>query len=89
MGLDLWFRDDVTRILASAAESGRATTEALALSVPDGAATYQRGYTDALRVVSLAFGLSVPQNHQVRAGEWISARPVVEAGYRVGEVMPD
>ena len=85
----IWFREDAARILASAAEGGRATSEALALSGPDGAGAYRRGHTDALRAVALAFGVPVPQNGQVRAGEWISARPVVEAGYRVGEVMPD
>ena len=79
MGLDLWFRDDVARILAALART--------AARAPAG--EYQHGYIDALGDVAASFGIAAPENHQVRAADWISARPVVEAGYRVGEVLPD
>jgi hypothetical protein len=57
MGLDLWFREDVTRILASAHEAMRAST--VAMSAPRSALTdaYQQGFVDALRAVGVAFGV--------------------------------
>jgi hypothetical protein len=58
MGLDLWFREDVMRILASTYETMRAS---LSVAVPEGAGrtdAYERGFTDALRTVALAFGLA-------------------------------
>lgn len=48
MGLDLWFRDDVRRMIASKAQ----TAGRLA------AGEYQRGYLDALSDLAVAFGLS-------------------------------
>ncbi len=48
MGLDLWFRDDVRRMIASKAQ----TAGRLA------AGEYQRGYLDALDDLAVGFGLS-------------------------------
>lgn len=56
MGLDLWFRDDVARILDAVAESTGATAAALG-GDPELAAVYQQGVADALRAVALGFGL--------------------------------
>jgi hypothetical protein len=58
MGLDLWFREDVMRILASTYEMMRAS---LSVAAPEGmgrSAAYEQGFTDALRTVVLAFGLA-------------------------------
>lgn len=63
MGLDLWFRDDVARIIASAWESYQATAssvpvETMTESEQARAYAYGRGWADALRAMSVAFGLS-------------------------------
>ena len=76
-GLKVWFRDEIANILAGLARAARYSGE------------YRQGYVDALGDVAASFGIVAPENHQVPAGEWIAARPVVEVGYRVGEVMPD
>jgi hypothetical protein len=58
MGLDLWFREDVLRILVSAHE----TMQAALRASPGGgeeADAYEQGFVDALRVLALAFGLNL------------------------------
>jgi hypothetical protein len=50
MGLDLWFREDVGRILAGLAQQ--------ATRRDDG--EYRCGYMDALCDVAVSFGLTVP-----------------------------
>jgi hypothetical protein len=60
MALDLWFREDVTRILASAHETMRASTGPWSSVSPKLAATYQQGFVDALRAVGIAFGVAAP-----------------------------
>lgn len=58
MGLDLWFKQDVARMLASQAQTaGRYT-----------GADYRQGYMDALSDLALAFGLVPPGNG---GGAWI------------------
>jgi hypothetical protein len=60
MGLDLWFREDVARILASTQETMRASLGAVSRPGEGQAAAraYQQGFEDALRAVGMAFGLS-------------------------------
>ncbi len=62
MGLDLWFREDVMRILASAHETMRRST--VATSPPGSALTnaYRQGFVDALRAVGVAFGVRLQGN---------------------------
>ncbi len=55
MALDLWFREDVARILLATYETMRAATAA-AQTEP----AYQRGFTDAVRAMALAFGVAGP-----------------------------
>lgn len=75
MGLDLWFRQDVARILASTWETMHATAEATRPGAgEDGrpgavvtsdermARAYRRGFEDALRAVGVAFGLAEGSN---------------------------
>jgi hypothetical protein len=88
MGLDLWFREDVARILASTGEAIYASTRAASAAhgphPGDLMAAYQQGVEDALRAVGLAFGLAVEgrsQEHrlpgagQVVDGDWITTPP--------------
>jgi hypothetical protein len=60
MGLDLWFPDDVKRILASTHETMAASMRAAPPLNPEMAEAYQQGFVDALRVVAVAFGVAVP-----------------------------
>ncbi len=60
MGLDLWFREDVVRILASTQETMRSSIAAsrpLDVAVAD---SYRDGFDDALRSVAVAFGICAP-----------------------------
>ncbi len=60
MGLDLWFRDDVMRILASAHETMQACTGAVGPISPELSETYRQGFVDALRAIAIAFGVAAP-----------------------------
>ena len=58
MGLDIWFREDITRALTAAELASRATARALerqGVSEPE-VVQYRQGYRDALEVVAAAFG---------------------------------
>ena len=62
MGLDLWFREDVVRILASTQETMRnsiAASPPLDTMVAD---SYRDGFDDALRSVAVAFGICAPSS---------------------------
>lgn len=65
MGLDLWFRDDVVRILASTYETMQASTGAVGPISPDVAEPYRQGFVDALRAVAIAFGVGAPSRRQL------------------------
>lgn len=60
MGLDLWFREDVARILASSHETMRSMSDATHTSNSEAAYGYRQGFEDALRAVALAFGVAPP-----------------------------
>ena len=77
MGLDLWFRDDVARILAAAYEAMHSSTEALPPADPETAEVYRRGFEDALRSVALGFGLlalNLPPARQERQLVWTDSK---------------
>jgi hypothetical protein len=57
MGLDLWFREDVARILASTQETMSNSLGAVSPLDPEVATAYQAGFADALRAVSVALGV--------------------------------
>ena len=59
-GLDLWFREDVARILASTHETMVASMRASAPLDPETAGAYQQGFVDALRAMAVAFGVASP-----------------------------
>ncbi|MEJ2736077.1 MAG: hypothetical protein P8189_21325 [Anaerolineae bacterium] len=60
MPLDLWFREDVARILASAHETMQASTAGWSRVSPSLATVYRQGFDDALRAVGIAFGVANP-----------------------------
>ncbi len=60
MALDLWFREDVARILASTHETMQASTAGWSHVSPRLATAYQQGFDDALRAVGIAFGVAAP-----------------------------
>jgi hypothetical protein len=80
MGLDLWFREDVARILASTHETMRAAMGATVPLDVESAETYQQGFADALKAVAVAFGVAVPG--EPRLPRLTRALPIVDAGQR-------
>jgi len=68
MGLDLWFREDVARILASTQQAMQAQAGAVAPLDEERAVAYQQGFEDALRAVGVAFGVLGPGSGSGRNG---------------------
>jgi hypothetical protein len=60
MGLDLWFREDIVRILASTQETMRSSISASQPLDVAVAESYRDGFDDALRSVAVAFGICAP-----------------------------
>ncbi len=69
MGLDLWFREDVARILAAMHEAMQATSKALAWAGDEEADLYRQGFSDALQAVGVAFGVCLPEPPELDGGE--------------------
>jgi hypothetical protein len=57
MALDLWFREDVARILVATQETMRSSVGAVSPVDTEVGAAYQQGFVDALRAVAIAFGV--------------------------------
>jgi hypothetical protein len=80
MGLDLWFREDVGRILAATQEAMRASLDAVgATGQGQGLAearAYQQGFEDALRAVRMAFGLAAGGGASPQPVEMLDVEPV-------------
>jgi hypothetical protein len=57
MGLDLWFREDVARILASQYETMQASTD---VAMNGNTEAYRQGFEDAIRGMAVAFGVAAP-----------------------------
>jgi hypothetical protein len=64
MGLDLWFQQDVARILAATHETMRSSMGAAPPLDPELAESYQQGFGDALHAVAVAFGVAVPAGRE-------------------------
>ena len=60
MSLDIFFREDVTRILASILEAQRNAARAMPALDTEQAAVYQCGFVDAIKAVAVGFGLAPP-----------------------------
>ena len=60
MALDLWFREDVVRILASTGEAMSAGQTAVPALDQDLADAYRHGFCDALHALAVAFGVASP-----------------------------
>ena len=60
MSPDIWFREVVTRILASVLEVQRNAARITPLDT-EYATAYRRGFVDALQAVAVGFGLALPR----------------------------
>jgi hypothetical protein len=60
MGLDVWFRQDVARILASTQETLASSLGAVPPLDRDLSGIYRQGFSDALQAIAVAFGLQAP-----------------------------
>lgn len=80
MGLDLWFQPDVIRLLNAVHETMASTASAVGRQ-SELQAAYRQGFTDALRALALAFGVSAPSSS--------SARPMVVDGDAERLVSPN
>lgn len=70
MTLDLWFREDVARILAATHEAMTSTQAATSVREVAYTEAYRRGYEDALRTVGVAFGVMLPRGVAARSEGW-------------------
>lgn len=68
MGLDLWFRDDVLRILGAVVTGVGGATAANKPLDEQYAAAYRQGFEDAVRAVGVGFGV-VERKHS-RLESW-------------------
>ena len=73
MGLDVWFRQDVVRILDSTQKTLAQAQGAIPPLDPERAGAYQEGFADALLAIAVAFGLNIPPGTMTGSRE-----PVVE-----------
>lgn len=55
MSLDVWFRDDIRRVLYALDEASRAAQAHASTGAP--ISSYRAGYSDAMRAVAIAFGI--------------------------------
>ncbi len=74
MGLDVWFRQDVARILASTQETLANSLGAVPPLDLEMAGAYRQGFSDALHAVAVAFGISATSG-----APWAGRECVVEA----------
>ena len=58
MSLDVWFREDVIRILAAVLEVRQSAARAMPALDTEHAAVYQRGFVDAIKAVAVGFGIA-------------------------------
>ena len=86
MGLDLWFREDVARVLASTQEAMRNSLGAVAPADLKTAGAYQQGFVDAIRAVAFAFGI-VPESAAESGHRWRQPT-VVQPDGDAGLVLP-
>jgi len=73
MSLDMWFRDEVIRILASVLEAQRNNAIAITPLDAEYATAYQRGFYDALKAVAVGFGITPPTAERPVPGRQVNA----------------
>jgi hypothetical protein len=78
MGLDLWFREDVARILAATHTAMAASLRAAPAVDREAAEAYRQGFEDALRAVGVAFGVAVPEGGGPGLGRSAPGRWIVD-----------
>jgi hypothetical protein len=74
MGLDLWFREDVARILASTYETMTSSLGAVSVLDAEVADAYQQGFADALQAVAVAMGVCPPGRREKARAELYPVR---------------
>lgn len=87
MGLDLWFREDVARILASAHETLKALSAAMSPEGSEVTDAYQQGFVDALGAVAVAFGVQ-PSGIVPSQSQPPGSMRIVDAGVTDFDVLP-
>ncbi|MBI5879450.1 MAG: hypothetical protein HZB53_17515 [Chloroflexi bacterium] len=60
MSLDVWFRDDIRRVLLALEDASRSAQVHTAVASDAPLDSYRAGYTDAIRAVAVAFGIAEP-----------------------------
>lgn len=66
MGLDLWFKEDVARIIGAAYTALRMSSSSVAPEDVRHADAYRQGWEDALRTVAAGFGVELDESRKVR-----------------------
>lgn len=72
MGLSVWYREDVARILASIVHTQVSTLAAIPSRDQELTDTYQRGYADAVVAMAIAFGVAVPSGAARQADQYLN-----------------
>ena len=81
MGLDLWFQEDVARILAATHETMEASLRASQTGSSEGQRltdAYQQGFVDALRALAVAFGVVAPSQARQASVMPMRASPAMD-----------
>ena len=64
MGINMFFHEDVTRILGSVLEVQRNSARSVTALDSEYAVAYQRGFVDALKAVAVGFGIAPPTTNK-------------------------
>lgn len=83
MGLDMWFREDVARLLASTREAMTRSLGAVSPLDAEAADAYRQGFDDALETLAVAFGVR-PPGRTSQGGYW----PGLGSGPRAADLLP-
>lgn len=81
--MNMWFREDIARILAATYETMRVSSSAVReQSTQEAGYLYEQGFADALRVMAVAFGLNIPGDRGRPAQAAVPALPAAWPGTR-------
>jgi hypothetical protein len=95
MALDVWFREDVARILTATQETLRGFADFRSDSMPaadapaaEATQAYQQGFGDALRAIALAFGVAAGAGRAGGGEMGWGAQPEGAAAWAVCRALP-
>jgi hypothetical protein len=83
MALDLFFKEDIQRVLVAAAANLAATQAANPALDEERADAYRQGFTDALQVAAFYFGVAAPTDSPPRRP---LGRTIDAPGWRKGAI---